>query len=620
MSDRVAELEFILRKASAVYYATSKTIMSDADFDKKRRELKDLDPDNPFLSEVGAPVNDQLAKIKHTIPMGSISNVMTPEEYDKWVRNTLSPGTIVAVQWKYDGLSIELIYKGGKFVQAITRGDGHEGADVTHTIRNAQGFPRKLSKNIDMSVRCESLLPISAWKRMKDEYANPRNAASGITQRTDARQSDHLLLVAFDAVNCENWSNESARIKWLKNEGFEVATTEVMKAKDVHNYAQKMETTRDKLDFLVDGLVIKINDTSTQDKLGEHKGRPYWARAWKFKAASEHTILESVEWAVGTQHTITPVAVVKPVHVAGVTVSRVTLHNPDEIDRLGVRIGDEIEIIRSGDVIPKVVRVVKSNNGAEITIDKCPSCTASVLREGPMLKCSRGSCAGVQKERIKAWIKKHKIMFLGDSTVDLLFDKKVVVRIRELYTITKTYMVAAGLGEKTADKILAEIEKSRDVSVADFIGSFSLDLLGRSQAKNLVNLGIDTVEKFLDVTEAELTTLPGFGETKAERICLALHNARPVIEKTLPHMRIEMKKKSSDKCKGISFCFTGAASRPRDELKQMAEDAGAEVRSSVSKNVTYLVVEDPSITSSKAKKAAELGINLLSEDDFVKMV
>ena len=619
---KISELEAELRQASEKYYVDESPMMSDAEFDAKRRELEELDPDNAFLVEVGASVSkSKLSKVKHVIPMGSINNVMNLEEYDSWVRNSLSPDALVAVQWKLDGISIELIYRQGKFVQALTRGDGIEGEDVTHTIKNAQGFPRKLNKTINMSVRCEALLPLSTWKKMKEEYSNPRNAASGITRRSDSRQSEHLLLVSFDAVNGQAWDQESDRIEWLRQQNFDVAATKIMKASEVPDFAAEIEKKRDSLNYLVDGLVIKVNDITIQNKMGEHNGRPYWARAWKFKAASAHTTLLNVNWSIGTQHTITPVAVVEPVHVGGVTISNVTLHNADEIERLGVRIGDEIEIIRSGDVIPKIVRVVKSNKGKKINCDQCPVCGSSVVRQGPMIKCSNMGCDGVKKERIKAWIRKRKIMFLGDAAVDALFAAKHIVRVFDLYTMTQQNMMGCGIGGRMAEKILNEIEKSRDVTVGDFIGSFSLDMLGRSQAKNLVELGIDTVDKFLKVTKEELARLPGFKETKAERICVALHSAKSVIEKTLKHMRIkEIKMNKTGKCANLSFCFTGAASRPRAELKQMAENAGATVSGSVNKKLDYLVIADPESTSTKAKKARELGVKLLSEDEFIVMI
>ena len=617
----IKALEIELRAASDAYYMNDSSPMSDIEFDLMKRHLEDLDLDNPFLTEVGAPVNSKLTKIKHTIPMGSVDNVMSLSEYLKWVKNKISSNCIVAAQWKYDGLSIELIYKNGVFVQAITRGDGEEGEDVTHTIKNAQGFPLKLKSAIDISVRCESMLPISAYnKHFSKEMKNPRNAAAGLTRRSSAEGSEHLLLVAFDAVNGKQWDTEADRMNWLTDQGFTAADTFLMLARDVPDFAEKMEAKRASLDYLVDGMVIKVDEVRHQDKLGIHRGRPYWARAWKFAAAVEHSFIRDVKWSIGTQKTITPVACIDPTEIAGVTVSNVTLHNIDEIERLNIRIGDKVEVIRSGDVIPKIVCVVEHNGGRSIITDNCPACGGQVKRVGPVLKCNAGYCPGVQKKCIQAWIKKRGIMYLGDSAMEALFDSKTVTNIRGLYTVTKAEMVSGGVGAGMADKILAEIEKSRDVTVVDFMGSFSLDLLGRAQAKKIVQAGIDTVHKFLhQMNRNKLASMPGFGKTKSDRICDAIDSASEMIEKTLPHMRIAAPKQNSGKLLGKKFCFTGKSDLSRSELKAMCEDAGGVVASSVSKNVDYLVIADPKSTSGKANKARALGLELISEDDFVSM-
>jgi DNA ligase (NAD+) len=616
---RAKELANILRQASEEYYAHGSPTLSDAEFDALKRELESIDPDHPFLQEVGAPTSSQLAKVQHVIPMGSINNVMSLSEYESWLRNKLSTDTQVAVQWKYDGLSVEMIYKNGKFVQAVTRGDGKIGEDVTHTIRNASGFPKVLSSPLNLSVRCEALLPIDTWKRnFKDEMANPRNAAAGLVRRTSSIGSSHLVCIAFDVINGQQWSQERQKIEWLSSMGFEVAITHVMRGNQLPAHAEEMEKKRDGFAFLVDGLVVKANDISVQDRLGEHHGRPYWARAWKFKAAGAHSTISDVEWSIGTQHTLTPVALIKPVKIAGVTVRRVTLHNLDEINRLGVRIGDEVEVIRSGDVIPKIVRVVTSRNGSQIRASRCPVCQSSVTETGPSLKCTNNGCKGVQKERIKAWIQKVGIMYLGGATVDLLFDAGVLCRIRDLYTMTKPAMVQAGVGDGMSDKILVQIERSRHITVANFMGSFSIDLLGRSQAKTLVAAGIDSVDKFLGLTPKQLEVIPGFGKTKANRICGGIKSAARVIDLTAKHMRFA--KMTVGKCVGKSFCFTGSASRSRHELQSMAEGAGGEVRHSVGKSLTYLVTSDTTSDSIKSNKAKRFGITILDEEQFVEMV
>jgi len=361
MKTDIAKFEKQLREASEAYYAGDPSPLSDAEFDKLRDELEELDPKNAFLAEVGVATDSALQKVRHSIPMGSLKKITTLAEFNTW-RNTVSKtakSLECACQLKLDGLSAELVYEKGRFVQAITRGDGEIGDDVTHTIKNAQGFPKTVSEKSRVSVRVEAMLKIADWKTHFSDMANPRNAAAGLVRRTDATGSQHLSTFAFDVLFDNNdFKTEADRIKWLKDEGFQTTPNKVVKADDVEKIINGINDRRQRMDIEIDGAVVKLNQISDQEALGEHDGRPYWARAWKFAAMGAHTILNDVEWAVGTQGRITPVALVEPVSVGGVTISRVTLHNADEIDRLNLGIGDKIEIIRAGDVIPRVVRVI----------------------------------------------------------------------------------------------------------------------------------------------------------------------------------------------------------------------------------------------------------------------
>lgn len=357
---KIQELEQKLRKASKAYYGGGEVFLSDQDFDHFRDELEELDPKNSFLAEVGAPPGLALTKVKHIILMGSLKKINTRAEFDTWCNTLLktSSNLEMAVSLKLDGISIELIYKDGKFIQAITRGDGKIGEDVTHSIKNAKGFPKTISVKTEVSVRCEALLLIEDWKKHLSDKANPRNAVSGLVRRTDGKNSQYICCVAFDVLTDKKFVTEAARIKWLKSEKFFVTWSKATQPDKVEALVKELENRRSSLKFEIDGAVVKLNNISDQNALGEHDGRPYWARAWKFAAMGAHTILNDVEWAVGINGRITPVALVDPVSVGGVTISRVTLHNADEIDRLNLGIGDKIEVIRAGDVIPCVVRVI----------------------------------------------------------------------------------------------------------------------------------------------------------------------------------------------------------------------------------------------------------------------
>lgn len=624
---KLSQLEKQLREASKAYYTGVSFPLSDVEFDKLRDELEELDPKNPFLAEVGAPSDTALQKVTHSIPMGSLKKINTLAEFTTW-RNTVSKiakSLECAIQLKLDGLSIDMVYENGKFVQAITRGNGEIGDDVTHTIKNAQGFPKTISEKSQVSVRCEAMLKINDWKKHFSDKANPRNAAAGLVRRTDAKGSEHLSTFAFDVLfDNSGFKTEADRIEWLKDQGFQTTPNKVAHADDVERVINGINDRRDRMPIEIDGAVVKLNLIADQESLGEHDGRPYWARAWKFAAMGAHTTLEDVEWAVGTQGTINPVAKVKPVSVGGTTISNVTLHNMDEIERLGVQIGDEVEVIRAGDVIPKIVRVVsKGKNRKKITIDACPACGSDIERDGPKLLCKNKSCEGAQFKRIQKWIKKRDIMFLGTSNLETLWNTNAVRTIVDLYALTVDSMVKAGLGKTMATKIFAEIEKSRDCSLADMIGSLSLDMLGRSEAANLVAQGVDTLDKWRKLTARDIEAMPGFQKTKATRISSAIQGDLKQIELVAAEMNITSKLKvKGGKFMGKSFviCLTGSMSRSRKELAADIEAAGHIVSDRVSKELTHLCQADPTSKSSKSKRAEKLGIPIISESQLVTML
>jgi DNA ligase (NAD+) len=623
----IDDLAARLREASDAYYGGEETIMSDAEFDRLRDELEELDPQNSFLAEVGAPTDSALTKVKHTIPMGSLKKITTRSEFDTW-RATVSKSASdleMAVQLKLDGLSVELIYEKGKFKQAITRGDGQEGEDVTHTIRKVKELPSSISvKDRQVSIRCEAMLRIDAWKQHFTEKANPRNAASGLVRRTDAKGAQHLSLYAFDVLfDKALFQTEADRIAWLKAEGFQSTPNKLAKPDDVEAVVNAIQGKRDRMPIEIDGAVVKLNSTAEQEKLGEHNGRPYWARAWKFPAMGDHTNLIGVEWGVGTQGTIDPVGKIEPVLIGGTTVSNASLHNINQIEQLDVHIGDKVEVIRAGDVIPHIVRVVsKSKNRTKITISACPSCGSAVERKGPKLYCkNRVNCVGTQFKKIKKWVAKRNIMHLGDSNLQKLWDANVVRSVVNLYELTVDKMTGAGIGKRMSEKILKQIDNSRTCSLADLMGSLSLDMLGRSEASNLIAQGVDTLAKWEALTAKQIQAMPGYQSTKAQRISTAVKDSWYLIAILSRVLTIGSAKPKlvSSKLAGKSFCFTGTMKNPRKTLEQQVIDNGGQVRS-VSKELGFLVMADPNSSSSKALKAKKLGVKLISEAEFLSMI
>lgn len=632
-SKKVDELVQKLKDACEAYYLSDSPILSDAEFDRLKDELTELDPHNKFLATIGAPIDSsQLAKVKHEIPMGSLKKINNSEaEFNTWL-NSVLPTTgknpVLSVNWKLDGSSIELVYKNGKFVQAITRGDGEIGEDVTHTIKNAKGFPKQLDEKIDISVRVEALFRLSDWtKFLHKEGKNPRNACAGTVRRTDSRNSEHIHCVAFNILGAKKWTTYKEKLGWLHDRGFEVSQTYFVVSDKVKQVVDQTLTNRANLAYEIDGLVTSVNDIAHQDSLGEKDGIPYWARAWKFPSMGGFSKLLDVSWDVGTRGTITPVAIIEPVEVGGVTIRNVTLHNMDEIERLGLQIDDEIEVVRAGDVIPKICRVVKPGSSRKpIVCNSCPACGGNVHKDGPFMRCTNGnSCEGVLNKRIMKYIKKREIMFLGDSALDKLIETGTVTSIKDLYFLTVEKMVASGLGEGMSKKILEEIQKSMDVTLHDLIGSLSIDLLGRSEAENIVDGGFVTLAMWKNMKESDLLKLGGYQETKAGRICNSLRSNWSIIEELFSLLRvqegkIQPKVRPKGSLSGSSFCFTGAANKPRKELHSLVESNGGTVYDSVDATLNYLVIADLDSTSSKAVKARKIGTKLITEEQFLKMI
>ena len=631
-SKRVEELVTQLTKACDAYYQSDSPVMSDADFDRLKDELISLDPDNDFLKTVGAPVgSSELTKVKHEIPMGSLKKINNSEgEFNTWLGSvipTTGKDPLLSVNWKLDGSSIELIYRNGKFVQAITRGDGLVGEDVTHTIKNAKGFPKQLAEKVDISVRAEAIFRLKDWNAfLNKEGKNPRNVAAGTVRRTDGRNSEHLHCVAFNIVGAQKWKTYKEKLGWLHARGFEVTQTYFVTPDKVKKVVDQTLEKRSELAYEIDGLVISVDDCEHQDTLGEKDGLPYWARAWKFPAMGAFSKLLDVTWDVGTRGTINPVAIIEPAEVGGVTIRNVTLHNMDEIERLGIQIGDAIEVVRAGDVIPKIVRVVKAGTSRKpISCSSCPACGGKVHKDGPFMRCDDDECEGVLNKRIMKYIKKREIMFLGDSALDKLIDAGTVTCVRDLYFLTVDKMVKAGLGEGMAQKILEEIKKSMKVTLSDLIGSLSIDLLGRSQAQNIVDGGISTLSQWKNLQSSDLIKLGGFQDVSAGRICNSLRKNWKTVEELASILdvqegKIQPKTHSKGKLSGLSFCFTGAANKPRKELQRIVEDNGGIFADGVDSALNYLVIADLNRTASKAVKARKLNIKMITEDQFLAMV
>jgi len=637
MSQEIEQLVETLQTACDEYYLHGRSSLSDAEYDRLVEKLEELDRDHPFLLSVGTatPTDSALKKVQHEIPMGSLKKITHdegPKAFATWlksVEHVTGQNPQLSVQHKLDGSSIALTYKEGRLVRAATRGDGTEGEDVTHNIVKARQVPLTISQKGTVHVRGEIILPLAIWqKHLSEETANPRNAGAGLVRRTDGRNANLLHFFAFDLVveGDAPINSVQQQIASLEALGFRAVETHVLNPDGVQPFVEKVNQDRPNLEYEIDGLVVKVDNLEHQQKLGEKKGFPYWARAWKLPAMGGHTVLEDVTWNLRTRGMLSPTAHVKPVSVGGVTITNVTLHNVAEIERLDVKLGDTVEVIRAGDVIPKIVRVVKKADNrrdfvpAEFNGNK-------TFRKGPILYMENWEDTDdIKKHRVRKWIQKRNILNIGDSVLDSLWEAGVVRSVFDLYFLTIDKFKQAGVGEGVARRILPEIDKSRKCSMADLIGSLSIDLLGRRQAEIIWReLDVSTFDDWKSLSLHQLAAAPGFGATKAGRIMTSLVNHLDEIKALHDIFEIDTTRapkqpqsKPSGKLGGKSFCFTGKMSRPRAELESKVSANGGTV-ASVSKNLDYLVIADPSSTSSKAVKARKLGVTLISEDEFMGM-
>jgi len=633
-----------LEKASAAYY-TGYPTMTDAEFDKEIEKLRLAEPDHPFLKRIGAPTPGTV-KVKHAISMGSLSNTNNGEELGAWMSRceSLVPKCMhsLCASHKLDGSSLELIYEDGCFVQAITRGDGEEGEDVTRNALLSGNIPLSIHSEIT-SVRCECLIHKDDWEKYFIGDANPRNSAAGTLRRHDGDNAQYLQFYAFDILACGPKTafimESDFDAMCLLSQWFKVPEFISMSANEkqypleyIMEWCNSAEDKRDSFPYEIDGVVLKVDNRALCSELGVTNSRPRGQVAFKFTPRGGETVLNDVVWQVGHTGAITPVGEVSPVGVGGTTISRVTLCNMDEIARLNICIGDTVEIVRAGDVIPKLSRLVRANKTSRpIKFPKrCPGCGSKTSKDGAVLYCSNDfSCSGVAFSRVMTWVKKRNILNVGESLVKAT----EIDTIEELYTACDSWSLAAWanlefgkgrLGEKRATKAIEAIEKSRHVSLPEFLGSVGIKGVGRSLCRTLCDgLGLLAIDDVFAIKPEEIESLEGFGSSRAYDFCTWVLEHEEELENLSSCMIFEDQPDTEGDdgpFAGEVICFTGKSPMKRPEMSQRAESAGASVSSSISLTTTILVIADPESQSAKAVKARKMGIKLMSPDDFLSRV
>jgi DNA ligase (NAD+) len=647
------------------YYVLDDPELSDADFDKLMNELKRLEAEHPALvtpdsptQRVGGKPRQGFVKAKHSSPMLSLDNAYTEEELRDWERRVheLSGRTDVEYmcELKLDGMSLALIYNNGRLERGITRGDGSVGEDVTLNVRTVRSVPLSISKEnlkksgipVDFEVRGEMLMPIAAFRKLNEErekqglatFANPRNFTAGTVRQlepsiTAQRRMDYFAYMLLKDGRTF-FDRQSKTMDALEAAGFKVNPhRKLAKSLDeVWKFIQSWEAKRESLPYEIDGIVIKVDRTGLQRELGFTGKAPRWAIAYKYAARGGITRIENIVPQVGRTGKLTPVAWLKPVPIGGTTVSRATLHNMDEIARLGVKIGDWVEVERGGDVIPKVVKVVEDDDHPRghkqfEMPEHCPVCGGNVVRTPGEAdhRCVNANCPAKLQGTILHFASRHimDIDGLGEALVNQLTERGMVKNVADLYKLTKDDLLKLErMGEKSAENVLSEISDSKTLPLERVIFGLGIRFVGERTAQFLAE-HFGSLDAIMKASAEELEEVNEVGPRIAESIVEFFadeHNRKLVSDLRKAGLTFTgQKKEKGTKLAGKTFVLTGTLERhTRDEAKKMIEDAGGRVSGSVSKKTDYVVAG--SDAGSKLDKARELGVSVIGEEELEGLV
>ena len=660
---RLKELRSELARHARLYYVYDAPEISDFEYDRLFRELEELekaypefdDPTSP-TRRVGGAVLDKFEKFTHRVPLGSLSDVFSLEELDGFldgVTDTLGYTPAYSVEPKIDGLSVALVYENGKFVRGATRGDGNVGEDVTENLRTVMSIPLELTEPLPyLCVRGEVYMPKKAFAELNERreeegqplFANPRNAAAGSLRQLDSRVTASRKLDIFvfnyqegtlymDGHEPKDHTETLARLTEL---GFRVLPNRATLSKnaDIHAHIEELGRLRPTLSFDMDGAVIKADAFDVREELGEGTGRPKWAVAFKYPPEQQTTKLLDIEIAVGRTGVLTPTACLAPVHLAGSTVSRATLHNIDFIREKDVRIGDTVVVQKAGDIIPEIVSVcVSQRTGAEIPYEMptvCPSCGALVEKdadgEGAAVRCVNPTCPAQRTRAIIHFASKAAMDIdgLGPQIVELLVSSGLVADVADLYRLAPEQIAELDrMGEKSAEKLTEAIKKSKNAGLARLLFALGIRQVGEV-AGEAIAAHFRTLDACLAASREDFATVSDIGEITADN--LVSYFARPDVQDLLARLKeagvvTEAKESAptSASLAGKTFVLTGTLpTMGRSEASAKIKAAGGKVSGSVSSKTDYVLAGEEA--GGKLTRARELGIAVIDEETFLKML
>lgn len=659
-----------IRHHDALYYQQDRPVISDAEYDKLRRELEELEKKFPELKtadsptqKVGAPPLSKFAKVKHSVPMLSLNNAFSEEDVREWdARNKKflglpeQEGIVLVGELKIDGLSFSARYEDGKFALGLTRGDGEVGENVTDNLatilpKELHGdFPKILEVRGEVYMSHANFVKLNAGLIEEEKFANPRNAAAGSLRQKDAgitaiRGLDYFIY-GWGEISKQLGETHKEHIKAFGDFGFRTIARffgdwrqhfiyTLHNIEDVFGFYAEVYKERDKFDFDIDGLVYKIDLLDYQKRLGEIARAPRWAIAHKFPAEQAVTVLEGIDIQVGRTGALTPVARLKPITVGGVVVSNATLHNEDEIARKDIRVGDTVVVQRAGDVIPQIVSATRKIDSPKYKFpDVCPVCGSHAVREEgeAARRCTGGlRCEAQLVERIRHFVSRGALDIegLGEKQIQAFWNDGLIKNVADIFTLadkSEEIEKREGWGKKSLDNLLNAIEKSRDVALEKFIFALGIRHIGEVTAKLLAREYGSAENWFAamkNLDSERLQNINGIGGIVAKSLAdffAEEHNVE-IVEKLLSELRVADAKKieSDSQVSGKTVVFTGSLTKmTRAEAKERAESLGAKVASSVSAQTDFVIAGADA--GSKLKKATELGVKVLSEDEWLELI
>ena len=656
--ERIKQLRKELTEHNYRYYVIAKPTITDFEYDKLMEELTHLEENFPEFKDknsptqrIGSDINKEFTQVRHKYPMYSLSNTYSEEEitdFESRIKKTLSDSIEYVCELKYDGVAISITYRNGKLEQAVTRGDGIQGDDVTENVKTIRSIPLNLRGDDypeEFVIRGEILLPHDGFEKLNKEkaqkgeapFANPRNAAAGTLKlQKSALVAKRPLDCFFYALVGENlpFSKHYEDLSKASEWGFKISgqLKKCLHIDEIFDYINYWDTERHNLPFDTDGVVIKVNDYKQQEKLGYTAKSPRWAIAYKFKAEQVETILESISYQVGRTGAVTPVANLKPVRLAGTTVKRASLHNEDQINLLDVRLHDAVYVEKGGEIIPKIVGVNKEKRPKDSKqikfITNCPECNTELVKIDARHYCpNENGCPPQIKGRIVHFVSRRAMdIEAAEATIEALYNKRLIEDFSDLYSLKKDNILKLErFAEKSAQNLIDSIQASKQVPFPRVLYALGIRFVGETVAKTLAR-HFRNIDSLANASYNELIAVPEIGDRIAKSIQAYFNDPKnlKIIEKLKNagvNLNVEEEPvKTTAKLANLTFVISGTFQQySRDQLKQIIEEQGGKNTSSLSSKTDYLIAGE-NMGPKKRNKANELNIPIISENDFLNMI